>query len=679
MPHRSRPHLRLAGLAGLAAAGLTGLTGCDAIEEALNRFQAQSGQRRLSDDDAFRHLRRDPNSAQPEDTAAVLEAFALEETRASGGAVGMDSNPRVSSLLRRTIGPRQRIQEDDFELLEDDYFGDPDALPSEKQSCSFNLDSSLLIADEFLIPHVGKIPARDQQRRGTCAAFAGIGAIEYAALNPTQGGSQGASARLPTLDLSEQYFYWASKPDCQTTNSCNCPGCGQGSWYGTGFDASARSGKLDIPLEADCKYQPSVGGHDTYHPLPSSCERGAVQVEEVEGWCGVNELIGLLHQGYAIPWGSPLTPNWLRTDGLITYKDVEAVGGEGHSGGHAYLIVGYRRLPSMPQEGGMCFIVKNSWGAGWGVNGYACQTLEWMRKVTFDGFLSYQQPVALKISVRDDLQTDRLPDDGDQEQVPNVVPDDDADGEDRLPPDPPDVDPEPEPTPEPPPTPDPNAWEDAALLGTDGTYFRGQTQIVTDLQFLRGERVTAREPTQVLALKRGATRGGATELWFKGDEVGRVFDAENRFELCTGEWNHFCSLRVRPRDGLLYIQFRDDDLRRVKPEEVAEDKGRWLDVRLGGRDYGMFLPSEFKPADLLNPKTYVRLGGREPSRFALAYRLAAPTDFRIRISGQEIGQVNLRSPTTSSLCTGDYRDRCTLVDGGRRLEVVPRNSGKPTN
>ena len=44
---------------------------------------------------------------------------------------------------------------------------------------------------------------------------------------------------------------------------------------------------------------------------------------------------------------------------VITKKDFGADGSTIHAGGHAYLIVGYRELPEMPEEGGICFVVKS--------------------------------------------------------------------------------------------------------------------------------------------------------------------------------------------------------------------------------------------------------------------------------------------------------------------------------
>jgi C1A family cysteine protease len=53
-----------------------------------------------------------------------------------------------------------------------------------------------------------------------------------------------------------------------------------------------------------------------------------------------------------------------------------------HAAGHAYLAVGYVKLPASLQraEGGSCVVVANSWSEGWGRGGYACVTEQWLAK-----------------------------------------------------------------------------------------------------------------------------------------------------------------------------------------------------------------------------------------------------------------------------------------------------------
>ena len=582
----------------------------------------------------------------------------------------MMADPEVVAVLRQTVRARQTIDELDF--VRDDFFAygagedwvtNPGAF---KQSCTWDLgDVGVRLRGDYLIPGVEKVPVRDQGLRGTCAAFTGVGMVEYAALNDANGGN----GDLATLDLSEQKFYYDSKPDCQDGS---CSTSSQGSWYGTGMDASARAADLNIPLEANCPYKNRPDDNDVQAPLRSSCDKGAVKLEEVTAWCGVEELIELLHEGYAVPYASPLSSNWETNDGLITKADFKAEGESVHAGGHAYLIVGYRELPDMPEEGGICFMIKNSWGDGWGVKGYSCMTLGWMNAVTFDGFLGQPQPVAVKVRLRDDLAASEVADDeADVDTNEDLPPDEDRDldEDEKGIPDDVDLDPEDEeePDPEPPPPP-PVEWRTHKLMGPNNSFYKVECAVADDQVQVRGLLTGERGKSKPLKVK----RRGDNSLWFNGDEVGVLKGEEVR--LCTGEWAALCSVRYREDDGQIYLQFRDDDLRRVKAEEHSEDHGEWYDVDFGTGRYGVFVPNADEAGSLLfAPKTFLRLGNLDPIRMSLRV-----TDdvgrFDIRIGGSPVGVLDVLNPIDgSSLCSGAFSNACNIL-AGQSLHLVPRNS-----
>jgi hypothetical protein len=103
------------------------------------------------------------------------------------------------------------------------------------------------------------VPVRDQAQRGTCASFTGSRVMEILL---KQNGVE--------ADLSEQYFYWSSKPKCQMSK------CKEGgSWFFEGYEYSVKSPSPNIPLEKDCPYNPKpVNGNDTQIPLQDGCTRG---------------------------------------------------------------------------------------------------------------------------------------------------------------------------------------------------------------------------------------------------------------------------------------------------------------------------------------------------------------------------------------------------------------------
>jgi len=452
-----------------------------------------------------------------------------------------------------------------------------------------------------------------------------------------------------------------------------------------GLQASVDAGDVDLPLETDCPYNGEAGERDTQAPLLDSCGTGAAEITEMTTWCGMQEAVDLLHQGFAIPYASPLTANWERNDGLITKKDFSEAGESGHAGGHAYLIVGYKKLPDMPEEGGICFVIKNSWGTGWGINGYSCMTLAWMKAVTFTDFITYKQPAVKVVHLRDDLKAaDELPpdnEDAEDQSEPDVPPepepdaDTDEDGSDKLPPEEPDIDPDPdkdeliddnvEPTPEPP----ADQFTEAVLYGANDAYYKvlilekdGKLYIKGDLQ--GGNDLSA----ALVVIKKGQF------LEFNGDVVGKLDGDE--LTLCTGEWEALCALRMRESDKVFYIQFRDDDLREVKEDEVAPSKGKWYGLDVRGKNYSLFVPKNLDASALFSdPKAFVRLDNGKPMRLSLRPKKSL-SDFAIKLSGMEIGSLDVLDPGNVDVCSGSYKNVCKMVGGADDLFVLPQNKRK---
>lgn len=209
------------------------------------------------------------------------------------------------------------------------------------------------------------IKVRDQSARPTCAAFAGIRAVEVML-------AQNDKAR----DLSEQYFYWASKPKCRTSK-CN----ERGSWVGHGLNYSKKARGIDIPTESKCPYQKfSKRNNETQIPLSSGCDKGSAKVKEFEYFKNLDGVITSLDQDKPVTLGIKLTPNFYKNKGLVLYSERNAGGKlDSHSQGHMVLIVGYMKLPQILDEGKVCFIVANSWGLGWGQGGHACLSEKWVR------------------------------------------------------------------------------------------------------------------------------------------------------------------------------------------------------------------------------------------------------------------------------------------------------------
>jgi C1A family cysteine protease len=246
----------------------------------------------------------------------------------------------------------------------------------------------------FTIAALDRMPVRDQGRRGTCASFAGIGLIEALIIQ-----ANAASIPFKEIDLSEQRFYYLSKPESWANGGSTSA---QGSDSGTGFTVSngaitmypaptdTSGSSYNIPLEIDCPYNKQLGSNDLQTPLPDKCKtKGIVKVKQFTSWAGsqgtanviqrAQSIYNELRSNKAVVAYTKLSGNWERNDGLITYAAAGAPGGTSHASGHAYLIVGAKKLDEakFPNEGGMCFIIRNSWGTGWGAKGLSCMTLKW--------------------------------------------------------------------------------------------------------------------------------------------------------------------------------------------------------------------------------------------------------------------------------------------------------------
>jgi hypothetical protein len=211
------------------------------------------------------------------------------------------------------------------------------------------------------------VPVRNQEARGTCASFTGSRVMEIVLKQ------NGLDA-----DLSEQYFYWSSKPKCQTSK-CN----DEGSWFFQGFEYSVNAGTPNIPLEKDCPYNPKkVAGNDTQIPLKDGCAQGYAKVRKYEILKDTyDQVVDAIKANRPVAAAYYLSENFFDTSGIVTNRDAQKSNKE-HAGGHAIVLTGYMALPEKywAEEGKVCFITANSWGKGWGVGGYSCLTERWMQE-----------------------------------------------------------------------------------------------------------------------------------------------------------------------------------------------------------------------------------------------------------------------------------------------------------
>ncbi len=230
------------------------------------------------------------------------------------------------------------------------------------------------IPDAHIINGTFKIPVRDQEGRPTCSAFAGIRALEIILVQNER-----------EKDLSEQYLYWASKPNCH-----ELPCAEKGSWITHALRFSQKQTHIDIPVEGSCAYRPeSVSQNETQIPLEKSCQEGVTKIQTFEEVRSLAQVVEKVKQDAPVIMAAKLSENFYKNQGLVTLKDSLASSPpklDGHAMGHAFLAVGVIELPEKlkASEGNFCLVVANSWGRGWGAGGYACLTENWL--------LKYRQP-----------------------------------------------------------------------------------------------------------------------------------------------------------------------------------------------------------------------------------------------------------------------------------------------
>lgn len=226
------------------------------------------------------------------------------------------------------------------------------------------------IPDVHMVNGTFNVPIRDQKDRPTCAAFAGIKVVEIL-----------LAQNKKDLDLSEQYFYWASKPNCQSS-----PCSERGSWMTPGYRHSQNFPGVDIPEENICLYKgEAVPQNETQVPLNGTCKNGSVKVVAWEEVRTLADVVEKIKNHTPVILSAKLTENFYVNQGLITLEESAKVSErtDGHSQGHAFVGVGLMELPKKLQEkgeGNFCIIVANSWGKGWGAGGYSCITEGWLAK-----------------------------------------------------------------------------------------------------------------------------------------------------------------------------------------------------------------------------------------------------------------------------------------------------------
>jgi len=176
-------------------------------------------------------------------------------------------------------------------------------------------------------------PVKNQSSCGSCWAFAVTAALESQMMIATRG--------MPT-DLSEQILV-----SCSGAGSCS------GGYPST---ASTFIQNVGLPVESCFPYTA------TNNSCSNACVNWQSNTEMVNGWhSGSSSVDSIRNALYA--YGPVLATFYVYNDFYSYRSGIYSYTSGSYLGAHAVLVVGY-------DDVNQCFIVKNSWGTGWGEAGY---------------------------------------------------------------------------------------------------------------------------------------------------------------------------------------------------------------------------------------------------------------------------------------------------------------------
>jgi C1A family cysteine protease len=204
-------------------------------------------------------------------------------------------------------------------------------------------------------------PVRSQGPRGTCAAFAVTAAHEFARYGP-----------MGTFeDLSEEALYW------------NCKQVDGDMQSGTSFDsASDVLHHAGQPRAASWPYDGFRDENDgTYvPPLDALDPQFCFKATMVEVPATVQNIKECLANGQAVVLGISTFYSFLMAPhGRVPMPAAN----EAEMGGHAVLVVGCEEDAVQ----GQWFIFRNSWGDGWGTDGYGFLPYDYISKYNGEAWI----------------------------------------------------------------------------------------------------------------------------------------------------------------------------------------------------------------------------------------------------------------------------------------------------
>lgn len=193
-------------------------------------------------------------------------------------------------------------------------------------------------------------PVEDQEQLGSCTANALVGLMEYLEL----------VHKVPFVDLSRLFVYYNERVIEHSENQDS------GAMLRDGIKTLVKQG---VCLERNWPYKIA---RFAVKP-PASCYREArdYQVLSYQRILALNEMRACLASGFPFVFGFAVYESF-ESDSVARTGVVPMPGlRERLLGGHAVLAVGYNDAKKR-------FIVRNSWGTGWGIEGYCTMPYDYL-------------------------------------------------------------------------------------------------------------------------------------------------------------------------------------------------------------------------------------------------------------------------------------------------------------
>jgi len=258
--------------------------------------------------------------------AAVLLAFVLVFSTAAFGAIDASYDAGsyhwhddTDAAQQRTLGARHEI------IPEDQKVTVSGTAPGEWDWRDYGVVTSV----------------KNQGGCGSCVAFGTIGAFE--SVIKVNGG--------PSTDLSEAHLFFCSGGECD-----------DGMYTSTALNYLESSG---TPDEGCFPY------HDHQMPCSDTCSDWQDRAKKTDGWSWVSGRDSI--KNALVNYGPLVSSFEIFSDFYYDYPDEGTWSDNiyyhkygGSVGWHCITVVGYNDNPGGPGY----WICKNSWGSGWGLNGY---------------------------------------------------------------------------------------------------------------------------------------------------------------------------------------------------------------------------------------------------------------------------------------------------------------------